>query len=463
MELLSAGAAQTVTGSAHLIEARGRRILIDCGLFQGPFLEPLNREPFPFDPASVDAVLVTHAHLDHVGRLPLLVQRGYKGPIHATRATRAVAKIVLEDSGKIQQEDYDRALRRRGRGGESGGEGEDVPAPLYVPGDVDQAMARFHDVTFDAELDLGAGVVARFRPAGHILGSAFLEIRTPDGLLVASGDLGNRESAIQTDAVPPPACDAVLIETTYADRSHRSQEKTLAEFQDVLRSSGGRGGMILIPSFALERTQVVLYQLKNLMERDEIPRLPVFLDSPMAARMTRLYQECANEFEPDLRAALESDRDPFEPPTLEYAVSREESMAINRIEGGAIVIAGAGMMTGGRILHHLKRHLSRPEASVIVTGFQAEGTLGRQLVDGARSVRIHGREITVEARIATINGFSAHADQDDLLAWLAPTGSARVYMVHGEPPVMGAFAATLAAQGREAVEVERGRRYALTG
>lgn len=459
MKLTSAGAARTVTGSCHLLEAGGKRILIDCGLFQGK-VAPLNRERFPFDPATLDAVLVTHGHLDHTGRLPLLVRGGFAGPIHAIRSTRAITEIILNDAAKIQTEDYDRAMRHAGEAAESE-EGPPVEEPLYDERHVATTMALFRDTGFESPIDLGGGVRATFRPAGHILGSAFIEVDTPEGRVVASGDLGNRESGLQADAVPPSECDAVLIETTYADRAHRSQAETLKEFRTVLADSLKAGGNIMIPSFALERTQVVLYTIKKLMQSGEIPRAPVYLDSPMATKMTRLYETCANEFLPHVAQALERGEEPFEPETLKYTASVEESKKLNEIEGGAVIVAGSGMMTGGRIVHHLKRNLGRKEASLIVVGYQAEGTLGRRIVDGARTVRIHGVPIEVRARVATINGFSSHADHDDLLAWLAPTGTARVFLVHGEPPVMEKFDAELRGRGRDVVIPEQGKPYDL--
>jgi metallo-beta-lactamase family protein len=468
VRLISAGAAGTVTGSCHLLEVSGRRILVDCGLFQGQQVESLNREAFPFDPAELDAVLLTHGHLDHVGRMPLLVKGGYAGPIHTLPATRAIAEIILLDSARLQTDDRERAQRhgaetavsedaaREGRRPERAAE-----EPLYVTKDVTRTLELFRNVRFDEPVDLG-GVTATFRPAGHILGSAFVEIEAPEGRIVASGDLGNRDSGLEKEFVLPGACDAVLVETTYGDRRHRTLEATIAEFESVIRKAAENRGIVLIPTFALERTQTILYHLKRAMEAGRIPKIPIFVDSPMATRVTRLYVESANQFRPEVAELLERGEDPFLPETVEFLMTSRASRRVNDLEGSAIVLAGNGMMSGGRIIHHLKHHLWKPQTSVVVVGYQAEGTLGRQLVEGARTVEIDGRVVEVRASIHTINGFSAHADQGDLLAWLEPTGRARVYMVHGEPPVMGKFADVLAKGGREAIAVERGRGYDLS-
>ena len=459
MYLNSAGAARTVTGSCHQLDFGSDRLLIDCGLFQGPReLERLNSEPFPFAPGELEAVLLTHGHLDHVGRLPKLVRDGFSGPIHATRATREIAEIILRDSARLQQEDYHRTLRRARRAGRE----SEVPPPPYDESDVDRTLELFAaPVEFDRALTVAPGIKVTFRPAGHILGSAWIQLDGPDGRVIASGDLGNRESALQAPAVAPPECDAVLIETTYANRLHRGRAETRSEFREVIRNAIDKGGMVMIPSFALERTQGVLFQLNELTAAGELPDIDIYLDSPMATRMTRLYQTCANEFRPEIAARLERGEDPFEPATLNYTVSTEASKALNGLEGPAIVVAGSGMMTGGRILHHLKHNLWKREASLVVVGYQAHGSLGRRLVDGADRVRIYGEEIAVRAGIHTIGGFSAHADRDDLLHWLAGTGSAQVFLVHGENGIMADFADDLEAQGRRVTMPEHGRSYPL--
>jgi len=438
-----------VTGSCHLVTLDDRRILIDCGFFQGPKeLEKRNREPFPFEAGNLDAVLVTHGHLDHVGRLPKLVREGYRGPIYATRATREIAEIILRDAAHLQREDYQRALRKARRAGRE----SLIAPPLFDEEDVRATLALFREpVEFATPLALGRTLHVTFQPAGHVLGSAWIELATPHLRVTASGDLGNRESALQAPATLPRECDVVLIETTYANRNHRSREATREEFRQVVTAAVARGGNVLIPSFALERTQQVLYQLRQLLELGEVPRVAVYLDSPMATKFTKLYQTCKNEFRPEVEKLLEEGDDPFEPETLSYTVSTEASKALNEVKGGAIIVAGSGMMTGGRIRHHLKHNLWRQEASLVVVGYQASGTLGRALVDGAKRVRIFGETIAVRARIHTIGGFSAHADQDDLLRWLKASGNAKVLLVHGEEAVMEGFQGLLEGLGRRVI------------
>jgi metallo-beta-lactamase family protein len=457
MQLLSAGAAETVTGSCHHLTVSNQTILVDCGLFQGrQEIEDLNYEPFPFDVTKLNAVLITHGHLDHIGRLPKLVGEGYRGPIYAALTTQKIAEIVLLDAAKIQLEDYERALRKAQR---NGGEKKITP-PLFTDKDVAQTLALFKTVDFDKPFQLGE-VTVRYSPAGHILGSGFISVQSPEGHVIFSGDLGNRESGVQEDFQLATACDAVLVETTYGNRTHRPLSETLEEFRSVITSSLATGGKVLIPSFALERAQNILFHLRNMQKRGEIPKIPIYLDSPMASKMTQLYMGNKNEFLPEVAAELAKGVDPFEPETLHYAATADDSKKLNELDSQAIIIAGSGMMTGGRILHHLKHNLWRKETSLVVVGYQSEGTLGRLLVDGKKRVKIHGEEIAVKAKIYTIGGFSAHADQDDLLSWLGPTGSANIYMVHGEVAVMNDFGSTLAKAGRNAVMVLRAKPYDL--
>jgi len=451
-ELLSAGAAETVTGSCHLLRTPAARVLIDCGMFQGPpELERRNREPFPFDPGDVDAVLITHAHLDHVGRLPKLVADGFEGPVLAAPGTRTIAEVILRDAAKIAREDHARALRKARRAGR---ENEVAPLP-YEEEDVDRALEAFRTVPYDEAVEV-AGVTARFRPAGHVIGSAWLEIDDGAGTFVASGDLGNRESILHPSPERPQQARAVLCEATYGDRTHRSREATRAELREVLAEAAEAGGRVLIPTFALERTQTVLYEIARLQRSGEIPELPVFLDSPMATRMTAAYREHLDRFRPEVREIADAGIDPFAPPRFETTVSSDESRALNDLDEPAIVLAGSGMMTGGRIVHHLKHHIWKPETHLIVVGYQASGTLGRALVDGAQRVRLVGDEIAVRGKIHTIGGLSAHADRDDLTAWLDDVGDASVHLVHGEPDALLSFRDHLRERGRTASIVEDG-------
>lgn len=451
MRLRSLGAALTVTGSAHLLSvdggAGGAQVLLDCGLFQGEDeLEARNREAFPFDPAELAAVVLTHAHLDHVGRLPLLVRRGYRGPVYCTAPTAALAETVLLDSARLQVEGYRHDLRRARREGREA----EVPEPLYDEADVHRTLDLLRPtLRFGDTARVGPLRVTPYR-AGHILGSAYLLVEHAGERLILSGDLGNRESGLQLDFAPPPPADAVVLEATYADRIHRSWPGTRAEFADVLRDSIWAGGKILIPTFALERAQLILATLRELMESGEVPRIPVFLDSPMAARATRAYFDYGAELVPTIREALARGEDPFRPTTLHVVPTGAESRRLNRYDGPAIILAGNGMMTGGRIQHHLRHHLGKPSTSLVVVSYQSPGSLGARIIAGAPSVPIMGEEVEVRARVHTIGGFSAHADQDDLLAFLAPTGTPRVWLVHGEVGVMEAFLPVLAARGLSA-------------
>lgn len=453
MHLQSIGAAETVTGSGHYLELGGAKLLIDCGLFQGSDeQEARNREPFPFEAAALNAVLLTHAHLDHVGRLPLLHRQGFRGPIYCTPPTAALVSTVLLDSARLQQEAYSRELRWARRGGHE----SQVPEPLYDEEDVHTTLALLRpQLEFSQTLTLGS-LTARAERAGHILGSAFLVLTAGGERIVFSGDLGNRESGLQQDFTLPPEADAALIETTYADRTHRPLNQTVQQFAQVLSQSVRLGGKILIPTFAIERTQVILYTLKKLMDSGAVPRVPVFLDSPMAARATNEYFEYGDELIPEVRDLLRSGEDPFRPSTLHVVTSSQESQRLNRYDGAAIILAGNGMMTGGRIQHHLKHQLWKPSTSLVIVSYQSPSSLGGRIVGGAKEVRIMGEEIAVKAQVHTIGGFSAHADQDDLLTWLDATGKAKIWLVHGEVNVMETFLGVLEGRGREADIVPKG-------
>ncbi len=446
--LTSAGAAGTVTGSCHHVAARGGAFLVDCGLFQGPRqLERRNREPFPFDPRTVDAVLLTHAHLDHVGRLPKLVAEGFRGPVLAAPGTRRIAEVILRDAAKIAREDYERALRKARRAGRE----DEVDPPPYDERDVDAAVDAIRTQPYGEATEV-AGVRATFRPAGHVVGSAWIEIEDGTaGTVVFSGDLGNRESLLHPHAEAPTGARAIVCEGTYGDRTHRSREATRDEFRSVLREAASSGGRVLIPSFALERTQAVLYEIGRLQRAGEVPELPVYLDSPMATRMTRAYRSQNGVFRDEVEEVVARGDDPFAPPNFTMTPDAEQSRRLNDLDEPAIVLAGSGMMTGGRILHHLKHHLASTETQLIVVGYQARGTLGRALVGGARRVHVFGEEIVVRAGIHTIGGLSAHADRDDLDAWLAGSPEASVHLVHGEQDVLETYRDHLRERGRDAL------------
>lgn len=425
------GAAKQVTGSCHLITCNDHRVLIDCGMFQGSEeVERANAEPFGFDPAGIDALLLTHAHLDHCGRIPLLVRQGFRGRIITTAATRELARIVMLDSAGIQEEDARRAQRNNRRG-------DTIAAPLYTLEDALHALDFFAtDVIYDKTVAVVEGITARFLDAGHILGSASILLELDDGAqrrsMLFSGDLGNPGRPILRDPAPAPAADYVVMESTYGDRPHRSVPDSVDEMYDAIRDTVNRRGNVVIPSFALERTQEILYYLHRGFRNGAIPRhVRVFLDSPMAISATEIFRRHPECFDQEFLDELQHG-DPFAMSGLHFTRDSAESMAINNIDSGAIILAGSGMCNGGRVRHHLKHNLWRERCSVVFVGYAAEGTLARRIVDGAASVRIFSEEIPVRAQVGTINGFSAHADQTSLLAWLGDAPRRKVFLVHGE-------------------------------
>lgn len=426
------GAAREVTGSCHLLSYGDRRVLIDCGLFQGGHeQEQANFEPFGFDPASIDALLLTHAHLDHCGRIPKLIREGFRGRILATAATRDLARVVMLDAAGLQEEDARRAQRSGRRRDEAFSE------PLYTLEDALHAMDYFVEpVAYDMDVSVIDGVLARFQDAGHILGSASILVTIEHGAqplrILFSGDLGNPGRPILRSPVPAPDADYVVMETTYGDRPHRALPDSVDELYSAIQQTLARGGNVIIPTFALERAQEILYYLHRGIQGGQVPvHTPVFMDSPMAISATEIFRRHAECFDDGFRKELEQS-DPFAMPNLHFSRDTAESMTINHIEGGAIILAGSGMCTGGRVLHHLKNNLWRQRSSVIFVGYAANGSLARRIVDGAKSVRIFHEEINVNAQIWTINGFSAHADQSALLDWLGMASRKRVLLVHGE-------------------------------
>lgn len=426
------GAAKQVTGSCHLVRCGDKQILIDCGMFQGSREEEqANAEPFGFDPGQIDALLLTHAHLDHVGRVPRLIREGFRGPVLATSATRDLARIVLLDAARLQEEDAARAERSSRRRNEA------VQPPLFTLDDAFHALERFSDpVNYGDIVNVVPGISAQFVDAGHILGSASILLRLQDAgqtrSILLSGDIGSPGRPILRDPTPAPPADFVVMESTYGDRDHRPLPDSVDELYEAVNSTLKRGGNVIIPTFALERAQEVLYYLHQGMRQQRIPsRTSVFLDSPMAISATETFRRHPECFDEEFMAILRDD-DPFTMPNLRFSHDSVDSMAINRIEGGAIIMAGSGMCNGGRIRHHLRHNLWRERSSIIFVGYAAEGTLARRIVNGARRVQIFGEDIAVNAKIWTINGFSAHAGRDELLAWLGQQPRRGVFLVHGE-------------------------------
>lgn len=439
------GADRGVTGSCHLLECAGKRVLVDCGLYQGSReLDEDNAEPFGFDAAAIDFVLLTHAHLDHCGRLPLLVKRGFRGEIVTTAASRELARVVLMDSARLQEEDAfyrARKVARRGKGA--------MPEPLYTQLDALNSLEYFgRTAQYDQPLMLAPGITATFLDAGHILGSASIHLQCEENgqrrNIVFSGDLGNAGRPLLRDPTPPPDVDVVVMETTYGDRLHKPMGPSIEELYQAIEDTLRRGGNVVIPTFALERTQEVLFHLRSGVDGGRLPRsMQVFLDSPMAISATEIFRhhpECLDE---EAKALLASGQRPFSLFSLHYTRETAESIALNRVTGGAVILAGSGMATGGRVRHHLRHNLWRENSSVIFVGFAAQGTLARRIIDGAQIVRLFGEEIPVRAHIHTINGFSAHADRDELLAWHRHCRAPRTFLVHGEETVMQRFASDL--------------------
>ena len=430
----SHGAAGIVTGSCHLLSIEGGpTILIDCGMFQGRE-EDKNRDTFGFEPSSVDYLLVTHAHLDHVGRIPKLVKEGFNRNIVATSPTRDLAEVILLDSAKIMFQDYETHFKKALRKGKE----ESVPQPLYLEADVEAAFdLPWRYVEYDKEIELCEGVKVIYRDAGHILGSSFIEIRYMEHkveyTIVFSGDIGNNNNMVMQNLEQCKKADYLYVESTYGDRDHKNIDDSIIEFKKVIIDTLQNWGNVVIPSFAVERTQELLFILREMYDRKELPECKVFVDSPMATRATDVYRKYADQLSPQCQKNKEENGTVFDFPLLNYTADAEASRAINDVERRAIIIAGSGMCTGGRILHHFKHRLWNSKNSIIFVGYQGIGTLGRHIVDGARWVKIYGEDILIKANIHTINGFSAHADQSGLLEWISKIEDLKViYLIHGE-------------------------------
>lgn len=430
------GAAGEVTGSCYLITTDRARVLVDFGVHQGdPSADRKNATLPPISPQTLDAVVLTHAHLDHIGRMPLLVKNGYRARIFTTQATVGVGAIILRDAARIQESDAD--YRRR----HTPPEVESDITPLYTSDDVERVLRLFTPVGMETTHEVAPGITIRFIEAGHILGAAEVHITVRHGprgeltsTIMFSGDVGVVGSPILRDPAPANAADFAVLESTYGDRDHRPLADTLAEFLDILKTTQPRCGKILIPAFAVGRTQDVLYHIGDFVRAGQLSGITAVVDSPMAAEVSTLYRRHVELYDREAQALLDGGLRPIDFPGLAYTRTREESQRLNDSKECAVIIAASGMCTGGRIVHHLKHHLWKPETRVVIVGFQAEGTLGRRLVDGDRHVRILGDSIPVRATIHTLGGFSAHAGQSGLLDWARPLAGSvkRLFLTHGE-------------------------------
>lgn len=448
MRLIHYGAAGGVTGSKHLLDTGSMRILLDCGMFQGSAESEEKNRSFPFDPASLDAVVLSHAHADHAGMLPLLVKRRFTGPIYATATTREIAAHIMRDSANIEV--HEAAARKRDRVGPP-----ETWVPIITTKDIEPVLQQFVEVSYaranDGWHDLGKGVRLKCYDAGHILGSMIpvLDIRTPTGpyRLAYSGDLGAPGMPLLYDPdVPKEPVDTVIVETTYGDRTHESFGEAVSRLAAVFRTVAERGGKLLIPAFSLGRTQLLIYLLHKLSNANDIPRIPIIVDSPLATRITEVFTRHRDEF--DRETASDFARDghtPLDFPNLTYTQSIEESLAVHEMPGPLAIISSSGMMSGGRIIDHLRSAIGDVRNAILIVGYQAPGTPGRALVDGARDVELRGHRYAARAEVVTFDAFSAHADQGQLMAWLEHfTGVRHVVLVHGEPSAADALRTRLA-------------------
>jgi metallo-beta-lactamase family protein len=469
MKVTFLGAAKTVTGSCYLIETGNTKFLVDCGMFQGGSTdEALNQEPFPFNPANLDFMILTHAHIDHSGRIPKLYNDGFQSKIYATKATVELCALMLPDSGHIQEFENEWINRKRGRAG--------LPPvkPLYTFQDATDCIRLFTSGKYDEVIKITDAIKIRFNDAGHILGSAIVEVWiTENGeetKLVFSGDLGNKNIPIMRDPSIVDSADYLFIESTYGNRLHATSNNKVERFVDIINTTMERGGNVVIPSFAVGRTQEIIYELNKQREKlgsklGRLMEIPVYVDSPLAVSATKVFRNNLDCFDEEARVYIQNGDNPLDFPGLRFTQSSDESRALNDMKESMIIISASGMCDAGRIKHHLKHNLWRKECSVVFVGYQAVGTLGRRLVDGAKKVKIFGEEITVNAQIEMIEGFSGHADKDGLLGWMNAFGRkpGKVFIIHGEEPAMTEFATAIQEEmGIETIIPERGEAYLIS-
>lgn len=438
------GAAKTVTGSSFIISDADFTIMVDCGMFQGTDqIRERNYLHQNYIPKKIDALLLTHAHIDHSGLIPNLVKNGFYGNIYTTKATADLCSIMLPDSGHIQEMDAAFVNKKNLKLNRKPVE------PLYTADDAVQCLKNFVPVSYDETIQVHPRVEVKFRNAGHILGSSFIEMWVDQGnsktKIVFSGDIGPKDQAIICDPQVIDDADFLLIESTYGDRLHKNKTDTYQEFKDIIVDAYNKKGNIIIPAFAIERTQEIIYTLSKLFKEGQIPSMPVYIDSPLAISATEIFKKNKELFDEEMQKRILSGDSPLEFPNLHYTRSTDESKWLNTDAKGAIIISANGMCTAGRIKHHLKYNLFRPESSIVFVGYQAEGTLGRRLIEGAKQVRVYGTDVAVKAAIHTVGGFSAHADKDGLLAWVKniKNPNCKVFVVHGEEQSATTFAETV--------------------
>ncbi|MCG8088109.1 MAG: MBL fold metallo-hydrolase [Candidatus Thiodiazotropha taylori] len=434
MQIEFYGATSGITGSCHILRVNGETILLDCGLIQGRREEmEKNRRPFPFSPDEISAVVLSHGHIDHSGRIPLLVKQGYQGPIYAQNATMELCDIMLQDSAFLQEKDaqYENKWRKR--------KGKPFIDPLYTVADAQEALENMVGLKYREKREILPGISIRFQDAGHILGSSSVEVWLNENgkqrKVVFSGDLGQYDTPIINDPAAIEEADHVIIESTYGNRRHRDRQKTIEEIGEIIREATHQKGNLLIPAFSIGRSQEILYYLGKYYDEWGLNRWQVFLDSPMAIRASKVYWDYPHLYDEEATKLRKKIHEMPHLQNLKLTASPQESMGINRIKSGAIIISASGMMTGGRIIHHLKHNISRSGSHIMIVGYQANGTMGRALVEGKSTVRIHGDEYRVKAKVHTVGGLSAHGDVDDLTRWLSSyrKSSPLVHVVHGEP------------------------------
>jgi len=448
MRIQFCGAAGEVTGSCHYVEAGGLQLLLDCGLFQGNGKHERNRDPLPFSPDALDFVLLSHAHIDHSGRLPLLHKLGCRATVLGTHPTVELTEVMLLDSAHLQEEDAKWKKKRLTRRGEDA----EWVQPLYTCKDAEECCKRFRGANYEEAIELNNSVAVRFHEAGHILGSSFVELTVKENgapkRLVFSGDVGVQDAPILRDPEIAEQADILLMESTYGDRLHHDVDNRCELLRDAIRDTVQRGGKVMMPCFAVGRTQEILYEINSLFEAGETPRVPVFVDSPMAIAVTNILLQHPEVYDANTRSLIAAGERPFQFPEVHMVQSVEESKAIHHLRSPCIIIAGSGMCTGGRIKHHLHNTLDNPTHTVLFVGYQGVGTLGRAIRDGANPVRIFGEPHPVRAEIRNIDGFSAHADRDGLLKWFAGIRNKpeKLFLIHGDPDASAALGALMQSQ-----------------